>query len=106
MLNWRLTDDLLQHVSIKPNETAWTSKARSSGARGQSYEELPKPSSSEYVLSRGGTELHLHPEKGLVSVTRNGVTYNISQGYYYYESHAGDNHDFEHRASGAYIFRW
>ena len=35
----------------------------------------------------------------------NGIQFPIGQDFFYYEATRGNNSDFEHRASGAYIFR-
>lgn len=45
-------------------------------------------------------------QNGLLdSLHGNGVSMNVKQNFYMYEAAAGDNEEFTHRSSGAYIFR-
>lgn len=45
-------------------------------------------------------------QNGLLdSLHGNGVSMNVKQNFYIYEAAAGDNEEFTHRSSGAYIFR-
>ncbi|XP_057335979.1 lysosomal alpha-mannosidase-like [Microplitis mediator] len=44
-------------------------------------------------------------ELGNVVIKWNNINLHVTQSFHYYEGMEGDNADFEHRASGAYIFR-
>jgi hypothetical protein len=58
------------------------------------------------VKSSQGLQVVLDINTGLVkTLVQNGEEIPLGQNFYYYEGFNGDNEEFEHRSSGAYIFR-
>lgn len=56
-------------------------------------------------IRRGSTTVHVEPGRGMVRLEVDGAQSDLTSGYFYYPSHAGNNSEFQFRASGAYIFR-